>query len=953
MTKTDAGRAFLGATIFAALSWLSGCDRPGPTEALRIHGVNFEGPSMAVAPGDYVNIFVHAHQDDWQLFMGDRASSGLLTTGNIVFVYTTAGDGGASDTYWQLREQAAQAAVDAIVPAGTWSCAPQVVNGHPIWRCAKGSAISYDMRLPDGGGGGAGFQGRGSMAMLRDGDQATLTAIDGSTTYTSWADFTATIRGIVDLESGGQSAPFVQVHSPDYDRTINRGDHTDHLATADAVHAAAATRNWNLAFYIDYWTQNLQANLTQAQRNTKVASFYAYDGYMGSRGYGYERYDTQYQAWLSSTYVRNEQTVPVPPPTAPTNLVATTLSSKSAGLTWSDNATSEIGYYVEQAPDNAGVPGTFLTVATLGSNATSYTASGLVATRTYWFRVRAFSASDVSTYSNLASATAFASVLAPSNLQGVGMLTSRIDLTWTDNATNETGYLLQRAPDNAGAAGTYALIATLPAGSQAYSNTGLNANTRYWYRTRAVNASDTSAYAPATSVSTLVGPPAPSNLVASPVSATQMTLTWTDNTTTEAGFTVERAPTVSGAAGTFVAIATLAPDAVSYTDAGLTQNTRYWYRVRAFETVDVSAYSNVANATTLQTAPTAPTTLQPTAMSATRVDLTWTDRSNNETGFSIERAPDVAGVAGTYAEVATVGANVATYSNTGLTAGTRYWYRVAAYNTAGNSAYSNVVNATTLVGPAVRTDVYLHAHQDDWQLFMGDHAYNSMQEASNVVFVYATAGDGGADATYWQLRELAAQAAVDAIVGTSSWTCAPQTINAHPIRRCANGKAVAYDMRLPDGGNGAGFNGRGSMAQLRDGVQSSISALDGSTTYTSWSDFTTTIRGIVDYEASTQSVPLVEVNAPETNRTTNRGDHSDHLAVGDAVLAATAGRSWGQSWYVDYWTQNLAANLTTAQKNQKIQSFYPYDGYMGSRGYGYERYDTQYQAWLGRTYVRH
>jgi hypothetical protein len=59
------------------------------------------------------------------------------------------------------------------------------------------------------------------------------------------------------------------------------------------------------------------------------------------------------------------------------------------------------------------------------------------------------------------------------------------------------------------------------------------------------------------------------------------------------------------------------------------------------------------------------------------------------------------------------------------------------------------------------------------------------------------------------------------------------------------------------------------------------------------------------------------------------------------------------SWYVDYWTQNLAANLTTAQKNTKISSFYAYDAYMGSRGYGYERYDTQYQAWLGRTYVRH
>ena len=65
--------------------------------------------------------------------------------------------------------------------------------------------------------------------------------------------------------------------------------------------------------------------------------------------------------------------------------------------------------------------------------------------------------------------------------------------------------------------------------------------------------------------------------------------------------------------------------------------------------------------------------------------------SNNEDGFKIERSPD--GASG-WTQIDTVGANVMTYVNTGLACGT-YYYRVRAYNAAGDSGYSNVVNAMT------------------------------------------------------------------------------------------------------------------------------------------------------------------------------------------------------------------------------------------------------------------
>jgi hypothetical protein len=67
------------------------------------------------------------------------------------------------------------------------------------------------------------------------------------------------------------------------------------------------------------------------------------------------------------------------------------------------------------------------------------------------------------------------------------------------------------------------------------------------------------------------------------------------------------------------------------------------------------------------------------------------DKANNEDGFKIERK--VGG--GTFTQIATVGANITTYSDTGLTRDTRYTYRVRAYNSVGNSAYSNPDNART------------------------------------------------------------------------------------------------------------------------------------------------------------------------------------------------------------------------------------------------------------------
>jgi hypothetical protein len=88
------------------------------------------------------------------------------------------------------------------------------------------------------------------------------------------------------------------------------------------------------------------------------------------------------------------------------------------------------------------------------------------------------------------------------------------------------------------------------------------------------------------------------------------------------------------------------------------------------------------------TAPAAPTNLTATGGGTDQLNLTWANNSLNETGFNIQRSTD-----GTnYTQVASVGPNVTTYNDTGLTPGVTYYYRVDAYNAGGTSAYSNVAS---------------------------------------------------------------------------------------------------------------------------------------------------------------------------------------------------------------------------------------------------------------------
>jgi hypothetical protein len=276
--------------------------------------------------------------------------------------------------------------------------------------------------------------------------------------------------------------------------------------------------------------------------------------------------------------------------------------------------------------------------------------------------------------------------LAPSNVLANPEVDTNgylVRVEWTDNAADASGYQIERSLDGS----NFSVIATTAGDATSFTDRNVSPNTYYWYRLRAFNGAGESL---PVVVETLTAPPAaPANLRGGVTSSTQVTLTWTDNSVNETAFAIER----STDGVNFTLIAWTPRNATSFTDSGLTTGSTYYYRVKATGTLGDSGYSNVVGLTVVAPpAPAAPSNLTASASVRGQISLTWTDNSNNEVGFRVYRSLD----GNTWTLISTVGTNGTSFTDTGLTPGTTYFYRVRSFNGSGSSAYSNRVSATSL-----------------------------------------------------------------------------------------------------------------------------------------------------------------------------------------------------------------------------------------------------------------
>jgi len=293
------------------------------------------------------------------------------------------------------------------------------------------------------------------------------------------------------------------------------------------------------------------------------------------------------------------------PPNAPNGLAWTTSGNggnTTLTLTWNDNSINETEFVVQRMSgtgawvDLATVPSPLDQPNTYGTrtyidptfrwNTTAY-AYRVVARNTigYGGEFMSLSAQSVS--------VAVAAIQNPTNLTATLLAGPQVRLTFTDNATNETGFVIQRS-DNGG---TFSQIGTAPArnntGGVTFVDTAVAVGNVYAYRVAAVNAAGSSAYSNTANVAVSV-PAAPSNVNATAArqgNNERVTLTWTDNANNESGFEIQRA--TDGGFTTGLVTSTVGANVTTFTTGNISR-VAYYFRVRAVNVIGQSIWVNAA-----------------------------------------------------------------------------------------------------------------------------------------------------------------------------------------------------------------------------------------------------------------------------------------------------------------------------------------------------------------------
>ncbi|MGV3724624.1 MAG: fibronectin type III domain-containing protein, partial [Actinomycetota bacterium] len=395
-------------------------------------------------------------------------------------------------------------------------------------------------------------------------------------------------------------------------------------------------------------------------------------------------------------------------PTAPSGPAAAVVSSTSLRVTWTDASDNETSFVVERSLNGS----TFNAAGSVAANVTSFTDSGLTPSTPYFYRIKAANAGGSSAYSSTVSAaTPPLPPGAPANLTATALSASSIRLDWSDTSA-ETGYRIERALGS----GAFAEVGVAGADTLTFTDTGRAANTAYTYRVKATNAGGDSA--PSSSAQGLTYPTAPDSVTAAAVSPTQLALTWAETNPQPAAVRVERALLGGG----FSEIGEAQVGATTFADAGRSPDTTYQYRLRATNTSGFSDYTSVVLGTTLPAPPSAPTGLFAAPAGPGALTLTWTDASNNESGFKIERSLDGAN----YGQITMVGAGITVYADSGLLTNTSYTYRIRAFNAGGHSGYSASATASTPPNPpgAPTALAVIRVSASELQLTWNDNSSN-------------------------------------------------------------------------------------------------------------------------------------------------------------------------------------------------------------------------------------
>jgi uncharacterized delta-60 repeat protein len=421
-------------------------------------------------------------------------------------------------------------------------------------------------------------------------------------------------------------------------------------------------------------------------------------------------------------------------PNRPYGLVSVPLSSTSVGIGFYDASGDETGFVVERATSASGP---FSPIQTVPAHAGSFGFISLddntaAPATTYYYRVKAVNGSVSTEYEGPVSVTT-----PPDNSGGtIGLGTGTVpngpygltaaaasehavQVSFHDNASDETAFVLERAASAGGPFAQVHTIASSPGVGEVVMDTDATVvgGTTYFYRVKAINGPLSSGYAgpaSATTPGSPVNPGGPPNgpygLSVTQGAGTSVNVFFIDNADNETALVIERG---ASAGGPFATLATLpaspgAGGVVTYTDNAVAQGQTWYYRAYALNgsvassiagPIGFTVGSGGGGGTTTNPGgpPNGPYALSAFAFGPAQVQLTFHDNSTNETGFVVERSTTSA--AGPFVPMFTLppspGANLVSFSDTTTQPATTYYYRVYAVNGPYVSSIAGPLTVTT------------------------------------------------------------------------------------------------------------------------------------------------------------------------------------------------------------------------------------------------------------------
>ncbi|NDB63066.1 MAG: hypothetical protein EB170_04250 [Nitrosopumilaceae archaeon] len=401
-------------------------------------------------------------------------------------------------------------------------------------------------------------------------------------------------------------------------------------------------------------------------------------------------------------------------PDSPSNPSATAISSTQVNIFWntptSDGGASITGYKIEYKIGSGSY--STLVANTASPSTTYYSHSGLTTNTSYYYKISAINSAGTSATSAEVTATPTSTSTgslpnAPTNLVGVAASPTQANLSWTA-PSNTGGYPISgyKIEYRIGS-GSYSTLVENTGGTiTTYSHTGLTTNQVYVYRVYSITSFGTSTQAsnevvvqPA-STSALTAPNPPTGLSATPISPTQVNLSWTAPSNNGGSSITSYKIEVKSGSGSFSnLVSNTGNTATSYSHTGLSTGTTYTYRISAINSIGTSSPSSETSATPTSSStsgvPSAPTNLVATASSSSQINLSWGAPSSNGgfaiSGYKIEFKTG----SGSYSTLVANTASTSTiYSHTGLSSGTTYVYRVSAINSIGTGSPSGESSAT-------------------------------------------------------------------------------------------------------------------------------------------------------------------------------------------------------------------------------------------------------------------